>query len=268
MPDAISVSILADFAAAKLRREFKIMTGEERHRHRIINVEQEGWPIDPKTIPLLKGLPSDQQQALLAGINFFRLERGEFAFQTGDAADQLYILLEGRMKIYENTPEGREQILYIYNPGDFVGGLNVLKDHSYLYMGQMLEDSLLATMNKEVFDCYALNNPLILKRILEKSYDRIRWAEDLISRMGSSNAEMKVAALLSRLVTDFGVEKEDGIHLELSINREEMGSYAGVARETMIRKLVEFKDKGLIELPDHKSIIIKDLKGLRDLLFG
>ncbi|MDO5734639.1 MAG: Crp/Fnr family transcriptional regulator [Eubacteriales bacterium] len=243
------------------------MTGRDRHKERLIDVRSEGLPIDPCEIPLLEGLTPEIREALLAGMSFFHLKKGEFAFQTGDAADQLYILLSGSMKIFENTAEGREQILYIYHSGDFVGGLNVLKDHRYLYMGQALEDSLMATMNKEVFDCYALSNPLILRRILEKSYDRIRWAEDLISRISSSNAEMKVAALLLRLVDDFGQETEEGILLQLTINREEMGSYAGVARETMTRKLIEFKERGYIDLPSPRTILLKDKAAIRRQIF-
>lgn len=244
------------------------MTGHERHSHRFINTAKEGWPIDPKTIPLLAGLSEEDYAKILSGIRFFRLKKGEIVFRTGDAADQFYIVCEGRMKIFVDTPEGREQILYIYNPGDFVGGLNVLKDHRYLYIGQALEDCLIATMDEHVFNRYALNNPTILKRILEKSYDRIRWSEDLISRLTSSNAEMKVAALLLRLVDDFGREVDDGILLELTINREEMGSYAGVTRETMTRKLIEFRDRGYLQTPDARTILIKDPKALRRYVFG
>lgn len=57
----------------------------------------------------------------------------------------------------------------------------------------------------------------------------------------------------------------DGILLELNISRENMGSFAGLTRETMTRKLAELKDKGIIELIESKKILIKDVESLKKM---
>ena len=54
--------------------------------------------------------------------------------------------------------------------------------------------------------------------------------------------------------------------LNLSINREEMGSYAGISRETMTRKLKLFKELGYIDFIGNKKILILNEQALRDLL--
>ena len=51
-----------------------------------------------------------------------------------------------------------------------------------------------------------------------------------------------------------------------SINREEMGSYAGISRETMTRKLKLFKELGYIDFIGNKKILILNEQALRDLL--
>jgi len=106
----------------------------------------------------------------------------------------------------------------------------------------------------------------MLLKILEKAYERIRWAEDLINRLTATSVDAKVAGLLLYLIDDFGRESENGIILELSINREEMGSYAGLSRETITRKLNMFKDFGYLEFYGNKIILIKDRDQLEKLL--
>ncbi len=69
---------------------------------------------------------------------------------------------------------------------------------------------------------------------------------------------------VDRLV--FGSETDEGILLELSINREEMGSYAGISRETMTRKLNTFKELGIIDFRGNKIILIKNRTKLEELL--
>lgn len=170
------------------------------------------------------------------------------------------------MKIFKYLTDGREQILYIYAAGDFVGGFNLLKEDEYLYNAVALEDTIVSTLSKKKFDEIIIKNPTITLKILEQAYERIRWAEDLVDRLSTASAEAKVASLLLRLIDDFGTRKGNQIVLDLTINREEMGSYAGISRETMTRKLGLFKDLGIIDFEGNKVIIIKDEQKLREML--
>lgn len=224
--------------------------------------------IDLRKLPLLRHLSVTEFYELANSVAVRRVKKGEMIFKSGDPADVLYIVCEGQFKILTYTADGREQIMYIYNPGDFVGGLNLLTSDRYLYYGQALEDSIICTMSKPFFDKACLNNPKILRQILKKSYDRIRWAEELITRLSSSNAGMKVAELLLRLAKRHGVQTAEGIRIDLSLSREELGSYAGLTRETITRKLGEFKDLGYIDYSSNRVILIKDEQALHDYFIG
>ncbi len=217
-------------------------------------------------IPLFAGLNEEELVKLSEGISFKTYKKGETIFRTGDKADGMYIVCSGKMKIYNFTVDGREQILYIYSAGDFVGGLNLLKEDEYKYNGVALEATTISTLSKKKFDEIVTKNPSMLLKILEKAYERIRWAEDLINRLTATSVDAKVAGLLLYLIDDFGRESENGIILELSINREEMGSYAGLSRETITRKLNMFKDLGYLEFYGNKIILIKDRDQLEKLL--
>lgn len=220
-----------------------------------------------RSLPIFKGIGDVEMKEILKEIKLLKLGVDDFVFKSGDRAEYMYAIVTGQVKIYYNTIDGREQIFYIYREGDFVGGLNLLEQESYLYNGQALTDCEIIALPKETFNSHILTNPVSLQSFLKKSFERIRWAEDLIQRLSTSNASMKTAGLLLRLKNSIGVETEEGIVLELSLNREELGNYSGLTRETVTRKLGEFKELGYIDLVGNKIIIIKDLEALEDFVF-
>nr|WP_300003148.1 Crp/Fnr family transcriptional regulator [Tissierella sp.] len=217
-------------------------------------------------IPLLSSLDEYELKDISQGIVTREFKKGEYIFRTGDKADRLYIVCSGKMKIYNGFADGREQILYIYGAGDFVGAFNLLKEDEYKYNAEALENTVVSTLTKAKFDEIAIKSPTITLKILEKAYERIRQAEMLVDRLSSNNADSKVAGLLLSLVQNFGTKEDNSIVLNLSINREEMGSYAGITRETMTRKLISFSDMGFISLEGNKKIIITDEDKLKELL--
>jgi pyruvate formate lyase activating enzyme len=215
-----------------------------------------------RKLPLLSDVDGTDVEEVLNGVIILNIKAGEFIFKTGDPPDFMYLIYKGQMKIFYNTIDGEEQIFYIYRDGDFVGGLNLLVDTPYRYIGQALTDCKVVAIPKVVFDRFFYHSPAVLRSVLAKSFERIRWAEELIQRLATSNASMKTAALLLKLVKRIGVETAAGIKLELSMNREELGNYSGLRRETITRKLGEFKELGYIELVGNKVIIVKDLEAL------
>lgn len=214
----------------------------------------------------MSNLDNDEIDKIAEGVKNWYFKNGDKVFSAGDIADRLFIVCSGKMKIYKNTVDGREQILYILSGGDFIGAFNLLKEDEFEFSAEAIEELELSTLAKEDFDRIILSNPRITLKVLEKAYERIMKAESLVDRLSTNSANAKVAGLLLTLIGDFGHETAEGIVLELTINREEMGSYSGISRETMTRKLKTFGELGLIELDGHKRILIKDKRGLEELL--
>ncbi len=216
-----------------------------------------------RRLPLLNDLEDKDVEHVLEQIMLLNIRAGDYIFKTGDSPEFMYLIYQGQMKILFNSIDGEEQIFYIYKDGDFVGGLNLLDNSPYRYIGQALIDCKVVAIPKQIFDRYFYDSPVVLRSILNKSFERIRWAEELIQRLATSNASMKTAGLLLKLANRTGIKTEDGgIRLELSMNREELGNYSGLKRETITRKLGEFRELGYIEMIGNKVIIIKDLEAL------
>ena len=67
------------------------------------------------------------------------------------------------------------------------------------------------------------------------------------------------------LADDVGIVKKEGVLVEIHLNREELGSYSGIVRETLSRKLSSFEKMGLIEMKGRNEILITNMKALEKM---
>lgn len=217
-------------------------------------------------IPLLSSLTDEEIEKISEGVSSQSFKKGETIFSQGDSANKLYIVCSGKIKIYKTSMDGKEQILYILTEDDFIGAFNLLKENEFEFSAVAIEPSTVSMLEKSFFDQIVLSNPGITLKIFEKAYERINRAESLVQRLSSSNPDAKVIGLLIDLCENFGEKTPEGILLTLSINREEMGSYAGIARETISRKLQLFQEMEMIKLIGSKKILIYDVNKLKAMI--
>lgn len=221
-----------------------------------------------RSIPLLSNLNIEQALEIAEGVSSQRVKKGDYLFRQGQKADRLYIICTGKVKLVKPQVDGKEQILYILSAGDFFGAFNLLKEDQLQYNAIVLEDTQVTTLAKSEFDKIILLDPTITLKVFEKAYERIIKVESLVERLSTNRLDAKVAGLLLNLVEGFGAKVPEGILLSLTINREEMGSYAGIARETISRKLKLFQEMGIISFIGTKKIVIQDLHALEEMLMN
>ncbi|MSS78257.1 Crp/Fnr family transcriptional regulator [Anaerococcus sp. AGMB00486] len=219
--------------------------------------------LDYGKIDLFNFLTKKELDRLSKDVKIKEYKKGETVFSPGDKPEKMFVIYEGFIKIFMLISDGREQILYIYGKGEFVGGHNMLKNEDYIYHGLATSDVKIIELDKYDFSVL-INNKIFLRRLIDQSYKRIRKSEKLIDRLIVINADMKVAKLLIDLIGIYGKIKANGtILLDTNITRQELASYAGISRETMSRKLSYLEDMGIIDLEDKGKILIKNMKELR-----
>ena len=216
-------------------------------------------------ISLFSSLSQEEMSLISSEAITYSYKRGDTVFSQGDKANHLYIVCKGKMKIKKYTVDGKEQILYILSDSDFIGAFNLLKEDRFNFTAEAIEDVDISMVSKDAFNSILIKNPDITLKVLEKAYERIIKVESLVERLGTNSVDAKVAGLLLNLERDFGHKTNEGTLLRLSINREEMGSYAGIARETMTRKLKLFQELGVIRLIGAKQILIMNKEALEEM---
>ncbi|ABR49842.1 putative transcriptional regulator, Crp/Fnr family [Alkaliphilus metalliredigens QYMF] len=217
-------------------------------------------------VPIFSNLDHEELVDIIKMTGHRNYTKGETIFLEGIEAKTLYLVNEGKIKIYKFTKDGKEQILHILSEGDFFGELNLFQTGSYGFNAEAIMPTKLCTLTKEKMKGIILSKPEIGMKILEVVGERLARVESLAQNLASNDVEARIAYLLLDLKEKYGKVVPEGTEILLTLTREEMSNYTGIARETMSRKLKKFQDEGVIKLIGIKKMIIIDEEKLEDYI--
>ncbi len=215
-------------------------------------------------VPIFHNLNNEDMFRIDELIQHKSYKKGETIFSQGDNLDSIVIINEGSAKAYKYTPEGREQILYLFSEGDFFGEQYLLSKRTATYCVQTLEAVKACMLSKEHFQKLLLQYPDMGIKIIEELGTRMFRLEHAMESMGVRNIDLRIHSLLLDYSAKYGRKVTEGILLRLPLSREGMANYLGVARETVSRKLSQLEKDGIIQSVSNKSILILNEAALEE----
>ena len=209
-------------------------------------------------VPIFNHLEPHQMEEIHHLTHSVNYKKGEDLYRPGTHSDALYIVSEGRVKIYRLSESGKEQLLRILNPGDFTGELALFNDSYHEAYASAMVDSSVCMVKREDLQGLMLKYPAIAMKILAEFSSRLEQSEKQTTRFATERVEMRIALFL---VESMDV-KSGSNEITLPMSKKDLASYLGTTPETISRKLFEFEDAGLIKQITNKRIQIIDADGL------
>jgi CRP/FNR family transcriptional regulator, cyclic AMP receptor protein len=179
--------------------------------------------------------------------------RREQVYGQGDPGDVVYLLKEGRVKIYKLSPDGKELTLEILEPGEIFGEMALVDDSPRDTIAETLDDSLLCVMRRRDFELLLRKKPDMAMRVTKLIGVRRRHIENQLENLVFRSAPSRLALLLLSLAEKHGVRDSRGIILNVKFSQQELANLIGTARETTSALLNEFKRLGYIDI-QHRRI--------------
>ena len=90
-------------------------------------------------VPIFSSLEPEEISKISKLVKQKTFQKGELIFQSGDKLDSMIIINEGSAKAVRYTPDGREQILYVFLEGDFFGEKSLLSSETASYSIEVLK---------------------------------------------------------------------------------------------------------------------------------
>lgn len=218
----------------------------------------------PKNVPIFAGLDDTEITKIANLIVRREYKKGEMIVMEGGKLDSLYIINQGKVKSFRYTFEGKEQILYIFNEGDFFGEKNLLGTLNATYNVEALVETHICSIPNKSFQELLKTYPEISFKIIDQLCLRINLLESTIQNMGTKSIDSRVNAVLLEFAEKYGKKEPKGTLVELPISREGIANYIGIARETVSRRMSSLQDGGIIELIGNKKILILNMNALMD----
>ena len=212
------------------------------------------------TIPLFDGLPQDQLEALAGIVRSRRFNKGEIIFSEGDEADGFYVVVEGVVKIFKLSVEGKEQILHIFEPGEPFGEVPVFAGEHFPAHAEAIAESRVLFFPRDAFVDLIKQIPSLALNMLATLSMRLRQFTVKIEDLSLKEVPGRLAAYLLYLSD----EKGGAGSVNLSISKQQLASLLGTIPETLSRILARMTKDGFIEM-DGRHIVIRDRARLEEL---
>ena len=170
-----------------------------------------------------------------------------------DAPSQtVYIIKSGNVKTYKSLADGRDQIINILSPGDMLG-FDSLYDDRYSCTAEVIQDAELCCMKKADLIALLKHSPEVGLKFIRIMNRELNRAQERIRDLGLKDARERVASLLLTLLTSRPEGKGPGF----TLSRQEVSEMVGVAQETVIRILSEFKSDVVIRTEGKNIFVVK-----------
>lgn len=193
-----------------------------------------------------------------------KYKKGTFLFREGQEAKEMYIILSGKVQISKMNAEGKELNLRLCKENDIVGELTLFTvGPRYLFNAKVLEDGEAAAVNIENLEQILFNNSQLAYQFLKWMNDHIRKTITKFRDLVLHGKKGALYSTLIRLCNSYGIEKENGIYINVPITNQDLANYCGTARESVSRMLGELRDEGILTI-NRKRIIIHNLQYLKD----
>jgi CRP-like cAMP-binding protein len=205
---------------------------------------------------LFSSLTDEQLEIFQDAVKTSFYKKKEVIFIEGGLCPGFYVLKSGRVKLFQTSKDGKEQIIKILQPGELLGTETFYNGKVYGNTAMAMDDCELCFIEKGAFFRILEKHPSIAKKIIVALSKELDHAYSKIGSMGLMNARGKMAHLLYTLSKEYGIAEKGKIKLNPSLSRLEIAELLGITQETAIRLLKSFKDEGIIETK-RKEIIIK-----------
>lgn len=189
-----------------------------------------------------------------------RVKAGGTLLWEGDDAPVVANVIEGVLKLAVSAADGREQIVGIVFPADFIGrpfgGASP-------YSATAMTDAEVCLFNRNSFDAFAGGHPELQQKLLRRTLDELDRARHWMTLLGRKSASERIASFLLEMSERLaGQDGDAGAGFELPFGRQQIADILGLTIETTSRQLTRMRADGILDLPSRRQIVINDREAM------
>jgi CRP/FNR family transcriptional regulator len=206
---------------------------------------------------LFNGLDEGTLAALAARAIERQFKKDELLFVAGEEARGLYIVVEGAVRAFRESADGREQVIHVERAGSTVAEVPVFDDGSFPSTVAAETDSILLFIDKRDVRQLCLEHPRIALAALKVLAGRLRRCALLVETLSLREVGQRLARLLLAEARAGGAQTGAGLAVTLSLTNQQIAARVGSVREVVSRALARLQQDKLIAL-DGRRLTIPD----------
>ena len=215
-------------------------------------------PKELRQVVVFENATDDDLNLILQNSITRSIEESSFFFFQGDAAEYMYILTSGQVKLMQSNPNGQQVNLRTIYPWQMFGALGAVRaEATYPASAQALENSTALAVSSKFLHSMLETRPYLSFDLMKLMTSYIQEMQARYRELATERVEQRVANALIRLAGQSGIKSKKEAGIELSFSRQDVAEMTGSTLYTISRLLSEWERQGLIKTGREKIQIIK-----------
>jgi CRP/FNR family transcriptional regulator, cyclic AMP receptor protein len=206
---------------------------------------------------VLDALSPRDREIVLDRLVHRTIEKGHALYFAGESIERAHFIGSGVFKLSARSNEGSETILYLGLPGELLGEVSALDGSP-----QPL-DAIAATraevfgIHRELLNEVLHRSPRALAETARLMATRLRWVSASAQERTNAEVPARLASRLLSLAELLGRQNGESIDFDLPLAQADLGSLAGMCRESACKTLRMFKAAGMLDYKGRKVRILR-----------
>jgi len=214
---------------------------------------------------LFQDLSAEEQASLEQRMPHITVAAGTLIYSPEEHGEVLFLLKQGRVRLYRLSPDGKSLTTAIIEPGSVFGEMALLGQGMQDSFAEALEDSILYTLSRRDVQEVLLGDPRVSRRLLELVSRRLTDTERKLEEFAFKNVPQRLASLLLQLAHVPPGPPKGPVSLPVRYTHQQLAEMIGTYRETVTKVLNDFRQQGWIRM-DHGRIQLLELETLRKMV--
>jgi CRP-like cAMP-binding protein len=184
-------------------------------------------------------------------------------FFEGDEAHEVVTVRSGQIKVSAAGLDGREVVLAVLGPDDILGELSAIDGGRRSATATALTQTTVTIIEIDRFRAFLSERPAVAVELLRAVTGRLRGASRRQVEFGTVDGLGRVCARLVDLMARYGRPGEVGVAISAPLSQQEIGSWAGLSREAVVKALHALRCLGWVETHG-RTITVADPAAVRN----
>ncbi len=205
---------------------------------------------------------TDAQKAVLGETaRLVTVEPNKALFRQGDETENIYIVRNGLLRLYQRDLNGRRQVIGFAKPGDLL--LSPLSERND-YSADALDPVCLCHFRRQDFAAFFQRDPAFSGALAIAIHEELMRARQQIALLGQKRAEPKVAQFLLALLDSYTWRNVEATLVPVRVPQADIADFLGMTVETVNRTLARFTRDAIISVAK-RGIDFTDLRRLKQI---
>ncbi|WP_373057796.1 response regulator [Zunongwangia sp. H14] len=207
----------------------------------------------------LKGI--EDLRSIMGNYELLEFKKGENIYEPGKQSNYFYLVNRGVVKAHRMDSQGKELITELFKEDDFFGNMSFNSATPYKDFATAMEDTRLYAISKEELHKILTNNGRVTLQLVEVLSNSLSGLKEQLMGMAYGSVRKKTA----NTILLFAEKIKKHPLKSIRISRADLAGVAGMAPESLIRTLSDFKKEGMIEI-EGRNIKLLDSQALKSVV--